>query len=178
MVSNPKLTVAAGAAALIMLVSACERNEAVLVDDGGTSQSASTDSDGTPALFAVGDRVALGDWEFVVHGVTDPFDNGPAFGEPDVGHRWLAVDVEIYNMGVEPRDPLPLLCFDVQDSLNRSYDQKIFAETSVGRPDGEIAPGQSRRGTVVWELLDDADELRMNVKCDIFSQGSATFQLS
>jgi hypothetical protein len=209
--STPKLSLVAGAVALILVASACERNEAVLVESDGTSQAAPADDSGTsqttpaddsgtsqttqaedggssqpapaeeessPAQFAVGDRVRLGNWEFVVYGVTDPYDNGNGFGEPDEGQRWVAVDVEIFNMGNEPRDPFPLLCFDVQDSLNRSYEQAIFAETEVGRPDGEIAAGQSRRGTVVWKVLEEADDLRMNVKCDIFSSGSATYKLS
>ena len=114
----------------------------------------------------------------VVCEVTDPFDNGTAFGAPKAGHRWVAVDVEVFNVGVEPRDILPLICFDIQDRLNQTYDQEFFAETSVGRPQGEVAPAGSRRGTVVWELPDAATELRMNVKCDLFSSGSATFQLT
>jgi hypothetical protein len=176
--SGRKLRVAVPAMALAMMLSACERNEAVLVDDDGTRTAAPTGAQGGATLFAVGDRVGLGDWEFVVHDVTDPFDNGSAFGAPKAGHRWLAVDIEIFNVGAEPREVLPAVCFDVQDGLNNTYDQEWFAETSVGRPGGEVAPGASRRGTVVWEVPDDADELRMNVKCELFSSGSATFELT
>ncbi|MEL7155394.1 MAG: DUF4352 domain-containing protein [Actinomycetota bacterium] len=171
------MALTAGAVALIMGLSACERNEALLVDDDGVAVSVG-DGAGQPVSFGLDDRVRLGDWEFVVHGVTDPFDNGSAFGAPRAGHRWVAVDVEVFNVGTEPRDVLPLVCFDIQDGLNQTYDQEFFAETSVGRPQGEVAPAGSRRGTVVWELPVEATELRMNVKCDLFSAGSATFQLT
>lgn len=171
--------VAAAAVAMTMLLAACERNEAVLVaDDGSVVTTTDDDGSGQVARFAVGDRVGLGDWEFVVHAVTDPFDNGAAFGAPKADHRWVAVDVEIFNVGAEPRDVTPLVCFDIQDRLNQSYDQEFFAETSVGRPQGEVAPNESRRGTVLWELPIEAEGLRMNVKCDVFSSGSATFQLT
>ncbi|MEM9132461.1 MAG: DUF4352 domain-containing protein [Actinomycetota bacterium] len=157
--------------ALVAVVglSACRTNEAALVNDDGTS-TAQTD-------FAIGDRVALGDLEYMIHTVTDPFDNGRGVGEPRAGNRWVAVDLEVYNIGTEPFDLVPVTCFDVQDGLNRTFDQEFWVETDVARPSGEIAPGASRRGLVVWELPADATGLRMNAKCELFSRGSATFRL-
>lgn len=165
-----RVPLVAVAAAAVLGLSACRTNEAALVNDDGTS---------TPqAEFVVGDRAVLGDLEYLIHGVTDPFDNGSALGDPRAGNRWVAVDVEVFNIGTEPFDLVPVICFDVQDGLNRTFDQEFWVETDVARPSGEIAPGASRRGTLVWELPVDATELRMNAKCELFSKGSATFGLT
>lgn len=160
------------AATALLGLSACRTNEAALVgDDGNPVATEQTE-------FAVGDRVALGDLTYVVHEVIDPFDNGRAVGEPRAGNRWVAVDLEVSNVGAEPLELVPITCFDVQDGLNRTFDQEFWVETDVARPSGEIAPGGSRRGVVVWELPVDATELRMNAKCELFSRGSATFRLT
>ncbi len=176
--------VAVGAAS----VASGETNEAVLVtetnqttaeplaspDDGDPSPAADDQTGGT---FAVGDRVAIGNWQIEVHEVTDPYDDGNQYLGPDAGNRWVAVDVEVFNIGDQPRDVTSSFCFDLQDELNRNFDLELFADTKVDAPNGEVQPGASLRGTIVFETPDDAAGLRLNFKCQLLSTGSVTIEL-
>lgn len=176
------------AAGLLAIIASGETNDAVLVADGGSSaqEAAASGGDTTStsgalptkvATFGVGDRVALGDWQVEVHEVTDPYVGDNDFLAPDSGNRWLAIDVEVFNVGGEPREVTSIFCFDLQDDLNRNYEQELFSGSTVGAPSGEIIPGSSRRGTIVYEVSSDASGLRLNFKCELFSNGSATIQL-
>ena len=180
-----------GYAALVVTMGAAiasgETNEAALVTDGQsetapladetpTGQAGPTDATGSVA-FSIGDKVALGDWHVVVHAVTDPYENDNPALAPERGNRWVAIDTEVFNVGREPRDVAAIWCFDLQDELNRNFEQEIFSGSTVGAPSGEVAPGASRRGTIVYEVPVDASGLRLNFKCELFSTGSATIDL-
>jgi hypothetical protein len=128
--------------------------------------------------FVVGDLIALGQWQVEVHEFVDPYNSGNDFLSPDSGNRWVAIDVEVFNVGTEPHDVTSIFCFDLQDDANRSFDQEIFSGSTVAAPNGEVVPGASRRGTVVYEVPTAAAGLRLNFKCQLFSSGSATVQLS
>ncbi|MCP4223609.1 MAG: DUF4352 domain-containing protein [Actinomycetia bacterium] len=187
----------AGYGAIIALAAATvasgETNEAVLVtetDQATTEPLTSPDSTGpsstapSPAAdeqvnetFTVGDRVAIGDWQIEVHEFTDPYDDGNQFLGPDTGSRWVALDVEVFNAGDQPREVTSIFCFDLQDELNRNFDQELFADTKIDAPNGEVQPGASRRGTIVFEIPDDASGLRLNFKSQFLSTGSVTIRL-
>lgn len=175
-------------AALLAIIASGETNEAVLIADGASAaeEAPATGSDTSPtsgpqatevAVFGVGDRVALGDWQVEVHGVADPYVDDNDFLAPAAGNRWLAIDVEVFNVGRELREVTSIFCFDLQDDLNRNFEQELFSGSTVGAPSGEVAPGSSRRGTIVYEVSADASGLRLNFKCELFSNGSATIQL-
>ena len=63
------------------------------------------------------------------------------------------------------------------DDQNRSYTMTITAEAGSSPPDGEVAPGGSRRGGLTYEVPADAAGLRLTFKCDLLSTGSATIAL-
>ncbi len=181
-----------GYGAIILVAAATvasgETNEAVLVTEtdqaivepetppDSTTSSPAADEQ-TSETFTVGDRVAIGDWQIEVHEFIDPYDDDNRFLGPDAGRRWVAVDVEVFNIGDQPRDVTSVFCFDLQDELNRNFDQELFADTKVDAPNGEVQPGESRRGTIVFEIPDDASGLRLNFKCQLLSTGSVTIQL-
>jgi hypothetical protein len=96
---------------------------------------------------------------------------------PAPGNRWVAADVEVTNSGTEPQNVSSLLCFEVADDQNRSYTLAITAEAGSSPPDGEVAAGGARRGTLTYEVPADAAGLRLTFKCDLFSTGSATIAL-
>lgn len=170
---------------VVATIASGQTNEAVLVNESGaTTESvvASGDSDGSRttdevATFGVGDRVALGDWQVQVHSMTDPYDNDSDLFNPAEGNRWVAIDAEVFNAGDEPRDVTSLFCFDLQDSANRNFGQQLFSGSTIGAPSGEVAPGSSRRGTIVYEVPADSAGFRLNFKCELFSSGSATIEL-
>lgn len=170
------LAVVAVAVALVVATASTEENEPARVDDAG-STSGSGSQGAQPEVFAVGDLVELGDWRVQVHGVTDPVESTNQFLAPSAGNRWVAVDAEVTNTGAEPQAVSSLLCFEVADDQNRSYTLTITGDPGATPPDGEVAPGAARRGTLTYEVPADAAGLRLTFKCDLFSTGSATIAL-
>jgi hypothetical protein len=167
--------------ALFATVASSEENQATRVDDvtGSGSGEPSDDTDtgtGEPEAFAVGDLVQLGDWHIRVHGVTDPLTSGNQFLNPAAGNRWVGVDAEVTNNGTNAQVVSSILCFELLDSANVEYTMAL-APDAQQPPDGEVAPGTSRRGTLVYEVPEGATGLRLSFKCDLFSTGSAVINL-
>ena len=166
------LALVAVVTALVLATASTQENEPARVDEPG----AGTDEP-QPQVFAIGDLVELGDWQVRAHGVTDPVQSTNQFVTPAPGNRWVGVDVEVTNTGTDPQVVSSLMCFEVVDDQNRSYSMALTAEEGSTPPDGEVAAGASRRGTVTYEVPADAAGLRLTFKCDLFSTGSATIAL-
>lgn len=175
------LAVAAVVAALVLATASTDENEPSRVDDAGATSEGggdgAADEGAEPDVFAVGDLVELGDWQVQIHGVTDPVESSNEFLTPSPGNRWVAADVEVTNTGTEPQTVSSLMCFEIADDQNRSYTLTITGDAGSSPPDGEVAAGSARRGTLTYEVPDDAAGLRLSFKCDLFSTGSATIAL-
>jgi len=165
------------AGALVLATASTDENEPERVDDAGATSDGAAGEGDQPDVFAVGDLVELGDWQVRVHGVTDPVQSSNPIITPAPGNRWVAADVEVTNTGTEPQTVSSLVCFEVADDQNRSYTLAITAEAGSSPPDGEVAAGAARRGTLTYEVPADAAGLRLTFKCDLFSTGSATIAL-
>lgn len=159
-------------------------DEATEVDDGGGEAGADDggnggngNGDGGAETFGVGDVVELGDWYVQVHGVTDPYTTDDGFLEPDPGNRWVAVDTEVTNNSDSAQTVSSIGCFELLDSTGVAYNLTITAD-SAQPPDGEVAPaGGNRRGTLTYEVPEDAEGLQLSFSCDLFSSGSAIIDL-
>lgn len=162
--------------ALFASVASGEENEAKPAE-GGSENGGSGESGGAAQAFGVGEAVALGDWEVVVHGVTDPVVPTNDIVAPSEGNRWVAVDTEVTNNSDAVESVSSMLCFELQDSENKSYAMTITGEGGASTPDGEVAPGASRRGTITYEVPSAATGLTLRFKCDLLSSGSAVIQL-
>jgi hypothetical protein len=175
------LAVAAVVGALVLATASTEENEPSRVDDAGATSEAGGDGtageDAAPDAFAVGDLVELGDWRVQVHGITDPVESTSEFLTPSPGNRWVAADVEVTNTGTEPQTVSSIACFEIADDQNRSYTMTITADPGSVPPDGEVAAGSARRGTLTYEVPAEAAGLRLSFKCDLLSTGSATIAL-
>ncbi|MCB1026883.1 MAG: DUF4352 domain-containing protein [Microthrixaceae bacterium] len=156
------------------LAASGETEEAKKVDEEtGESSAAATDEE-----FAVGDAVALGDWQVKVYEFVDPVEVTNEFSQPEEGKRRVKVDAEVTNNGDEPANVSSLLCFELKDGENRTYDQTLFGDSDVGSIDGEIAPGEALRGEVEYDVPAEAGGFVLNFKCDLFSSGTAKITLS
>lgn len=162
--------------ALVLATASTQENEPARVDEPGAGAGDDADQP-QPEVFAIGDLVELGDWQVRVHGVTDPVQSTNEFVTPAPGNRWVGVDVEVTNTGTDPQVVSSLMCFEVVDDQNRNYSMALTAEAGSTPPDGEVAAGEARRGTVTYEVPADAAGLRLTFKCDLFSTGSATIAL-
>ena len=158
---------------LIAVIASGSTNKAEKVDSSKGSSESSTDSES----FGVGDEVKLGDWTVKVWGVTDPYTSSNEFLKPSDGNRWVLLDTEVKNVGSDPNLVSSLMCFKLKDSANREYDEDIASGTQPGPPDGEVAPGSSTRGNIVFEIPADATGLQLEFKCELFDSGTATIQL-
>lgn len=171
-------SLAALAAILIAVIAAAastsDENTAKKVD-GETGETSDATGD---EVFKVGDKVELGDWQIVVHAVTDPVVPTNEFITPDEGNRWVTVDTEVFNQSSEPSSVSSILCFELQDSENRNYDITITSESTTASLDGEVDAGASRRGDLSFEVPEAATGLKLRFKCELFSSGTATIELS
>lgn len=59
-------------------------------------------------------------------------------------------------------------------SSSQSSGGSSFKVGAPRTPDGEVAPGQTIRGTIVIDVPQSATGLQMKFKCDLFSSGSTT----
>jgi hypothetical protein len=140
---------------------------------------------GAPALAAAvgtgtvacGDRIALGAWEFVVHGVSDPLEPTNEFSTPCPGNRWGGVDLEITNKGSRAERLSGLLSVELKDSDNRTHSRAITSIEGRNPPDGSFSPGESRRGAVDFEVPRSARGLKLSVSPDPLDAGKATVVL-
>lgn len=171
------IVVAAGA-----VLASGSTNKAEKVNGNGSSSSVpgSTppSSGGASAPFKVGDEVKLGDWTVKVWGVADPQAAVNQYAKPTAGSRWVGLDAEVRNLSSDPANVSSILCFKVQDSANREYTEDIATGIKPEPPDGEVAPGAAKRGTIVFEVPAEATGLKLNFKCELFSSGTATIQLT
>ena len=112
-----------------------------------------------PETFTVGDRVAIGQIEVETFGVTDPLEPTGEYGLPPApGSRFVGVDVEVTNTTDEPFIFSAPLTFELKDPDNIAY-PVTFTDHSPGPPDGQIGPGQARRGLLVFEVPEGVGEL-------------------
>ena len=155
------------------LVASGEENEAKKAGDK------SDESSGPAEEFAVGDSVELGDWGVVVHEFVDPVEVDPeSLMVPDEGKRRVKIDAEVTNNGDKPAQVSSLMCFELKDGANKTYDQALFVDSDVASIDGEIAPGDALRGEVAYDVPADATGFVLNFSCDLFSSGSARIKLT
>lgn len=162
-------------AATVIVVSAmavigsASSNTATKVDGDSNTQPSSGSS------FKVGDQVKLGDFTVTVNSVTDPFTSSNSFDKPTKG-RYVAADVTVVNNGSKPQTVSSMVCFNFNDSTGQGYNMALVVGAPKP-PDGELAPGESIRGTIVIDVPPTAAGLQMKFKCDLFSSGSATINL-
>lgn len=155
--------------ALVATIASGEDETAEKVDGQPVSQQSTE--------FAVGDTVKLGDWQVKVYGVQDPYVSQNEFLTPADGNRYVVVDTEVTNKSDESQIVSSVMCFELRDETNRSYDITITDDTNKS-VDGDVAAGASRRGNLSYEVPETSKKLQLQFKCDLFGSGSALINLS
>lgn len=165
-----------GCGAVVAIVAANMEDEPELVDPVSGNTADTPGANEGSNTFAVGDLIELGDWRLQVHGVA-PVESTNQFLTPAPGTRWVGVDVEVVNEGSETAHVSSILCFTIQDSTNRSYQQTLANAGGAAPPDGAIPAGGAKRGTIVYEVPLDATGLQLHFNCDLFGTGVAVVNL-
>lgn len=131
----------------------------------------SSGDDGEQDVFAVGQTAHTGDFDVTLHTVTDPFTPASQFERPQANNRFVAVEVEVTNTSDENQVMSTLAGAELTDSQNRGWNIAI-AGTDLPQLDGQVPPGDARRGWVVFEVAQDATDLRLRIKGNLTATGS------
>jgi hypothetical protein len=119
----------------------------------------------------VGDTAKSSDFELTLLTVEDPMVPTNDFEKPSDGMRFVAVEVEAKNVSDERQTLSTLLGAEIIDSQNQSWDIAI-AGTDRPQLDGEVMPGQSRRGWIAFEVPADATGLKLRLKGSMTAAGA------
>jgi Domain of unknown function (DUF4352) len=146
-------------------------------DTGGGGDDPAAAVEGGQDVYAVGQTAHTGDFDVTVHALEDPFAVNNQFEVPPEGHRFVGVEATVTNTGGEPLPFSTLMGVELFDQLDRPW-QIALAGTDRPQLDAPtVAPGESRRGWVVFSVPPDATELTLRVKGNLTATGSL-FSLS
>lgn len=128
-------------------------------------------------MFAVGDIIEMGDLTLTVNEVTYP--PGDSFNAPDEGKKFVVVDLTITNQASEAVSVSSLLQMTLKDDTGQSYDVDLMASAAAdgSSPDGEIAPGETIRGQVGYQVPEDATGLVFVFDADVWGHGKVFVEL-
>ena len=122
-----------------------------------------------PSAHTLGQAVSTGGFDITVHGFKDPEAPGD-FLRPMPGRHFVSVDVEVANRSSRQRSFSFLLGFHLLDAADNQLDP-TFGDLMPPPPDGDIAPGRSLRGWVVFEVPDGTSGLRLRARGDLVEAG-------
>jgi hypothetical protein len=127
--------------------------------------------------YAVGDVIEIGQMALTVNEVTYPA--GDDFNQPDEGKKFVVVDVTFENKASEAKTLSTIMQMTLKDTTGQGYDVDLMA-TAVAdgsSPDGEIAPGETIRGQVGYQVPEDAEDLMFVFDADVFGHGKVFVEL-
>ena len=121
--------------------------------------------------FEVGDIIEIGDLVLVVNSVTFPA--GDDFNQPDDGKKFVAVDLSITNNTDSAQAVSSMLQMNLKDATGQGYSIDLTALVATGgtSPDGELAPGETIRGQVGYQVPVAVQGLVFVFDGDIFGSG-------
>lgn len=126
---------------------------------------------------AVGEPVEVGDLTVTVNEVTYPA--GDDFNQPKEGNKFVVVDLTLQNRGSEAAAASSILQMELKDGTGQRYDVDLLATTASGgsTPEGELAPGETLRGQVGYQVPADAQDLVFVFDADVFGGGRIQFTI-
>lgn len=130
-----------------------------------------------PQAHPVGEAITVGDLTITVNGVSNP--EGSQFSLPADGKRFLVVDLSITNTGSRAANLSTMLQMKLKDASGQQYAVDLLAATAAGgaAPEGELAPGETVRGPVGFQVPSDASGLLFVFDGNVFGAGKVFVQL-
>jgi hypothetical protein len=154
-------------------------------DDEGAQAETATATSGADADAAARERIdtgqevhAIGEaahtpsFDVTVVQVVDPYTPTSTFDTLDrPGFRLVAVEADVTNTGDQELRLSTVGGTELTDAQDRTWDTAV---AGVDRPrlDGFIAPDETRRGWIVFEVADDATDLQLRLKGNMSATGS------
>lgn len=130
-----------------------------------------------PKEFKVGDAVKIGDSVLMVLGWSEVA--GDQFSKPDEGNKFIAVDVLFVNTSNSSASISSMLQTSLKDETGQKYTIDFMATTATKKdaPDGELSAGERIRGTVGFQIPQDAKGLEFVFDASVFGTGKVFIQL-
>lgn len=130
-----------------------------------------TDTPQAVTSFEVGDVVSINDYAMVVLGWSKS--EGNDIFKPDAGKGFVAVDVLFVNQGSGSESLSSLLQMTLKDSTGQNYQPDLIAQSAlkVSSPDGELTSGERLRGTVGFQVPQEANDLQFVFDASIWGTG-------
>lgn len=140
--------------------------------DNGHEQNG--DDPKQPEIFAVGDRVQMGDFYITVRSAK--FSKGTSFIKPDTGNKWIVIDIELENRSDKSVAVSSLLMFNLYDEEN--YAGKLAINTDEkGNLNGELGAGRKMAGEITFEVPANHTTFELIFEPNVFGTGQAIFKL-
>ncbi|MEO8694214.1 MAG: DUF4352 domain-containing protein [Acidimicrobiales bacterium] len=171
-----------GVAAVLIIAaiagSAGGSKKATTATNSGTTvaATATTGANGgtTPGgqdVYAIGQTAHSSDLDVTLNTVKDPFTSTNQFDRPSTGQRYVATEITVKNTGKSKVTVSSLLNAELTDSQARPWTITIGG-VDLPRVDGDVQPGESRRGWMVFGVDQAASGLRLRFKGSITATGS------
>ncbi|ELZ48960.1 hypothetical protein C464_06100 [Halorubrum coriense DSM 10284] len=129
-------------------------------DENGSDESDDSDSGPEQVQAAVGDLVEGDQLHLVVEGIERTTSLGQ-FSQPDAGNEFVVVSLALKNVSDDYVSVSNLLQTRLRDAEDFQYDQTFAGGGGNTFNAGQFAPGEVERGTITFEVPEDASGLQL-----------------
>lgn len=126
-------------------------------------------------VFSVGDIIEIGDEKLIVHGVND-YQESYEWLAPEPGKKYVAVEVSLENIGTGDINYHPEE-FQLKDDQGYSFNISYIGKRTPSFDPGTLTSGQTVRGYITFQVLNDAGPLELNFKPKWWNAGQVTIKL-
>lgn len=143
------------------------------VEPGKVEPPVSIAGESSQQTYNVGDVIAMGTTAITVNQVLYPA--GDQFNQPNPGNKFLVIDLTIQNQSATANSFSSMLQTSLKDASAQKYDVDLMASVASGSssPDGEIAPGETLRGQIGFQVPATATGLVFVFDADVWGTGKA-----
>ena len=139
-----------------------------------SSNSGSTKNESNNVVAKIGDAVTANDLSFTVTDISKAKSLGNSYSKKESQGTFNVITLNIKNTGKETAT-IDSSMMKITDSQGRKFDRSIEGQTAKGLSQGkvdlflqQVQPGLSVTGEIVFDLPDDATDLKLLVKGSMF----------
>jgi len=156
---------------LIAIISNASGNK-----NGGTNttQRSNSKTTQTESVTKIGEAITANDLSFTVTDISKAKSLGSSYTKKDAQGTFNVVTIIVKNIGKETAT-IDSSMMKITDSQGRTFDRSIEGQTAKGLAQGkvdlflqQVQPGLSVTGDIVFDLPDDATDLKLIVKGSMF----------
>jgi hypothetical protein len=131
----------------------------------------------TQQVYQIGDLIEISDLAIQVLQVTYPAGND--FVKPREDFKFVAVDVQVENMGESTQEISSIVQMYIKDSTGQKYTFHLGAQSIIdsGLPDDELQPGERIRGQIGFQVPENAAGLIFVFDAEVFGFGKVFIAL-